>query len=161
MRSFLNDISSRPAYAHVVFAELDVDNDSIKGIAEAEDLAALPTVQFWKGEKCVDVAKGGTPMVVMQKIQNHAGARPEASNDRQPAWQTVAKFLGAGVGVAAAGGGEMKRHEQFESCKRFLSGSRKCERLQQGAGEGADEGRLALNLLLRKSKQTCSAGSRP
>ncbi len=30
MRSFLNDISSRPAYTHVVFAELDVDNDAIK-----------------------------------------------------------------------------------------------------------------------------------
>ncbi len=27
-----------------------------QGIAEAEDIAALPTVQFWKDGKCVDVS---------------------------------------------------------------------------------------------------------
>jgi hypothetical protein len=53
MRSFLNDISSRPAYAHVVFAELDVDNDSIKVIGLA--LMKMSDVQHHIDWSCADV----------------------------------------------------------------------------------------------------------
>ncbi|BDA47465.1 probable thioredoxin at N-terminal half [Coccomyxa sp. Obi] len=103
MRSFLNDISSRPAYSHVVFAELDVDSDGINGIAEEEDVAALPTIQYWKGGKCVDMAKGGAAMAVLEKLQKHAGPRPQGADDKKSLRDTIVKCVGAGVALLAAG----------------------------------------------------------
>ncbi|CAL8472097.1 g11639 [Coccomyxa elongata] len=103
MRSFLNDLSSRPSYSHVVFAELDVDSDGINGIAEEEDVAALPTIQYWKGGKCVDMAKGGVAMVVLEKLQKHAGPRPQGTDDKRNLRGTFLKCVGAGLALLAAG----------------------------------------------------------
>ena len=41
----------------VVSPSMDlIANCMHQGIAEEEDVAALPTIQYWKGGKCVDVS---------------------------------------------------------------------------------------------------------
>lgn len=67
------DYASKYTHNNVNFCKLDVDNQEFATFTEANQISALPTVLFLKGDDLVDKMVGANFEKLKQLIETHAG----------------------------------------------------------------------------------------
>ncbi|KAK9836087.1 hypothetical protein WJX81_000202 [Elliptochloris bilobata] len=99
MRAFLSEVSRKPQFRHVVFAELDVSAEGTAELVEEQGVQAMPTVQAWKLGKCIETVISGSSVALLQIIQDNAGERPEQGG--RGSLRRALQALAVGAAVAA------------------------------------------------------------
>lgn len=97
MGAFISDLSRKPEYSHIRFAEVDVQQvtDAVKTFG----VKGLPGVQCWRGKECIENSVFNSPLQVLECLTKHA---PQRAAGPAPWWVRLVKVLAVGA-IAAAG----------------------------------------------------------